>query len=530
MKKYFNTEGLCIPERHYMVPLNDRLRQIKEKYVERGSYFIINKGRQYGKTTTLRLLARYLKPEYLVVSMDFQGIGTEEFRNEATFSRAFAKLFSRAAKISDMENGNDVCEILASLTDEAPAAGLMDLFERLSRICEMSSKPVVMMIDEVDSASNNQVFLDFLAQLRGCYLDRDNTPIFHSVILAGVYDIKNLKLRLRPEAEHKYNSPWNIAAEFKVNMSFPAAQIEVMLEEYELERHTGADMRGVAEEIYQYTSGHPYLVSAICKQIDEEICGSEAFSNGVEAWTYRGIGEAVSQILDERLPLFDSMIRHLEDYPRMKEMLRLILFQGRRVSYNPDNPAINLAVMFGYAVKRDGCVQVANRIFEMRLYQLFLSEEELTSVIGNEPERDRKQFIREGRLDMERVLERFAANFTDIYGSNEEAFIEAQGRKLFLLYLKPIINGTGNYYIEAQTRDARRTDVIVDYHGEQFIVELKIWHGNEYNERGEAQLIDYLDYYHKDKGYMLSFNFNKKKKVGVKEVRVGDKVIVEAVV
>lgn len=83
---------------------------------------------------------------------------------------------------------------------------------------------------------------------------------------------------------------------------------------------------------------------------------------------------------------------------------------------------------------------------------------------------------------------------------------------------------------EAQTRDERRTDVIVDYCGEQFIVELKIWHGNEYNERGERQLTEYLDYYHKDKGYMLSFNFNKNKVIGVKEVKVKDKTIVEAVV
>ena len=43
-----------------------------------------------------------------------------------------------------------------------------------------------------------------------------------------------------------------------------------------------------------------------------------------------------------------------------------------------------------------------------------------------------------------------------------------------MLYLKPIINGVGNYYIEAQTRDAKRTDLIVDYRGEQFAVELKI--------------------------------------------------------
>ncbi len=131
---------------------------------------------------------------------------------------------------------------------------------------------------------------------------------------------------------------------------------------------------------------------------------------------------------------------------------------------------------------------------------------------------------------MRLVLEKFVVHFTDIYGKNDEKFIEACGRKFFLLYLKPIINGVGNYYLEAQTRDARRTDVIVDYRGEQFIVELKIWHGNEYNERGEEQLLDYLDYYRIREGYMLSFNFNKKKETGVKEVRMGDKTIVEAVV
>lgn len=29
---------------------------------------------------------------------------------------------------------------------------------------------------------------------------------------------------------------------------------------------------------------------------------------------------------------------------------------------------------------------------------------------------------------------------------------------------------------------------------------------------------------------MLSFNFNKKKEIGVKEIRVGDKLLIEAVV
>ena len=161
---------------------------------------------------------------------------------------------------------------------------------------------------------------------------------------------------------------------------------------------------------------------------------------------------------------------------------------------------------------------------------MFIAEEAAGSEAFQYGQRDRNQFTRNSRLNMELVLEKFVEYFSDLYGENDERFVEDYGRKLFLLYLKPIINGVGNYYMETQTRDARRTDVIVDYLGEQFIVEMKIWRGKEYNERGEKQLIEYLDYFHQKKGYMLSFNFNKKKTVGVKEIKIGDRVIVEAVV
>ncbi len=122
------------------------------------------------------------------------------------------------------------------------------------------------MIDEVDSAANNQVFLDFLAQLRYYYLERaaQNSAAFHSVILAGVYDIKNLRLKIRSEKEHRYNSPWNIAARFELDMKFSVKEIAFMLEEYEAEHHTGMDMETVSSCIHEYTSGYPYLVSAVC--------------------------------------------------------------------------------------------------------------------------------------------------------------------------------------------------------------------------------------------------------------------------
>ena len=91
-------------------------------------------------------------------------------------------------------------------------------------------------------------------------------------------------------------------------------------------------------------------------------------------------------------------------------------------------------------------------------------------------------------------------------------------------------NGTGNYYIEARTRDNKRTDIIIDYRGKQFIIELKIWHGDEYNKRGEKQLFEYLEIYKQERGYLLSFNFNKQKKTGIHEVRYKEKKILEVVV
>lgn len=58
----------------------------------------------------------------------------------------------------------------------------------------------------------------------------------------------------------------------------------------------------------------------------------------------------------------------------------------------------------------------------------------------------------------------------------------------------------------------------------------KTIHGEEYNTRSEDQLLGYLDDYKLKKGYLLSFNFNKNKDVGVKELHFKDATIVEAVV
>lgn len=525
MKKVFNITGSCIPRLHYMVNLESRLQAIR-KMVDAGQYITINRGRQYGKTTTLKALAGYLSNDYYVLNMDFQtAMSSAAFQTEEAFAKAFVKAFCFLFDLLDTTDELDN-QLAAMQKAAAEPIELVELFRCLAKICKTAAKPIVLLIDEVDSASNNQVFLDFLAQLRGYYLNRDTVPAFHSVILAGVHDIRNLQLKIRSDAEHKHNSPWNIATALEINMSFSSDDIAGMLEEYEADHSTGMDIAAVSQIIYDYTSGYPVLVSMICKFMDENTALAAS-----EVWTAQGVKQAVRQVLFVQAPLFESLINKLEQYPALKQQVCALLEKGSRIPYRPDDEATKQAIMFGFAKVQSGSLVIANRIFETRFYDMLLTDPGVTDTqIYRAAEAEKPQFTQNGQLNMELILEKFVQYFHDIYGEQTERFIEDDGRKLFLIYLRPIINGTGNYYIEAQTRDLTRTDVIVDYLGHQYVIEMKIWRGKEYNERGEQQLAEYLDYFHIKKGYMLSFNFNKNKQVGTKTIQIGDKTLFEAVV
>ena len=532
--KVFNTTAVCIPKEHYMVNLDERLKKIKV-FVDAGKYFTINRARQYGKTTTLRALYLYLQGEYYVVSMDFQTFGSAEFQTETIFSRSFANSFLRSLKRNPVNKTEQLNEAMAQLEKSVASQNdffaLKALFEQLGDICAVSDKPIVLMIDEVDSASNNQVFLDFLAQLRAQYMERDIYPTFRSVILAGVYDVKNLRGKIRPEDEHMYNSPWNIAADFDISMSFSKNEIAGMLTEYEADYKTGMNVDEMAGLLFDDTSGYPFLVSRLCQLMDEVVCKKETYGSKSAAWTKEGFYEAQRLILAEKNMLFESLSEKLVSYPELNDMLKSLLFTGKPIVFNYYEPSIGVASMFGFVKNKNGMLVVANRIFETWLYNFYLSAADMQKKeIYAASLMDKNQFIVNGCLNMRLILEKFVVHFHDLYGDQNETFLEEEGRKYFLLYLRPIINGTGNYYIEAQTRGQKRTDVIVDYRGHQYVIEMKIWRGQEYNNRGEKQLAGYLDDYHVNKGYMVSFNFNRKKKTGIREIVFNDKVIIEAVV
>jgi hypothetical protein len=339
--------------------------------VDRGLYFTINRARQYGKTTTLSLLRKELSQDYICLRMSFEGLGDESFENSKVFCKTFIELVQRALCFTSVSKDKDY---ISSWMDSS-VENFNSLSAHISKLCR--DKKVVLTIDEVDKTSNNRVYIHFLGMLRDLYLARNEGEsfTFHSVILAGVYDIKNIKLKMINEGIYSptvdegrlYNSPWNIAADFTVDMSFNPDEIATMLNEYEKDHPIGMDIPAMSQEIYNYTSGYPFLVSRICQLLDEKFN---------KDWTNMGLINAVKYLTDiEKNTLSDDIIKNLESYSELHEFMYELIITGKEAKYSTRDPVVEQAMMFGIVQYRNDKIKTANRIFERWITDYFLSKD-----------------------------------------------------------------------------------------------------------------------------------------------------------
>ena len=527
--KEFNITTTCIPEKHYMVDTSGKIDKIIKNLVDKGKYFTINRARQFGKTTTMFRLMNKLENKYIVIKTSFEG-KSYLFKDEESFASGIFDLFSESFRFTDKETYAKLLKY--GVTD---MKSMKDVSREITRLCDESEKEIILMIDEVDKASNFVVFMDFIGELRDKYINAQNKmdKTFKSVILAGVSDIKNLKVHISDrriltgnEAEKlqkgEYNSPWNVAADFDIDMSFNPEEIATMLVEYEIDHKTGMNIGEMSEEIYSYTSGYPFLVSKLCKVIDEKID---------KRFTKEGLQEAVKEILYEQNTLFTDLIKNLENNEELYKLVEKIILEGETVDFNIDEPTINRAVMYAILKKDESRkLSVHNRIFETRIYNYMISKKEVAETIRVNYE-SRNQFIKkDGDLDILKLLEKFQELMKEEYREETEEFVEKKGRLIFLAFMKPIINGTGFYDVEVETRTNKRMDIMVTYNRKRYIIELKIWHGKAYEERGYNQLAEYMEIKNEKEGYMVVFSFNKSKKYTREWVEVKGKRIYEVIV
>ncbi len=522
MAKVFNTSVTCDPDRHYMVDTTKKMK-VFERLIGNGSYFTITRARQFGKSTSLNWILYNLSDRYLVIPASFEKFSDNDWTDDKTFCKYFCtKIIDACVKVEDKS--------IIEYWEKAKHTSNFDLnvlSEKIKDFCKQCGQKVVLTIDEVDKASNNEVFVRFLGMLRNMYLDRekfkDYDYTFWSVILAGVYDVKNLKVKIRPNEEHQFNSPWNVAADYKLDMTFNPQEISTMLVDYENENHIGFDIKEISEEIYKYTSGYPVLVSAICKEIDENLDRD---------WTKDGVLKAVKNIIeDENFVLLDDISKNLQIYGDLRNLLYDITINGVSYMFSLVDPVVKLASMFSY-IKKDEYknLVIHNLIFEEAMHVYFINEYRRKNIQARQE--SSYEYIQDGNLNMEMVIDRFADIMTNRYKDRDQQFLEYHGRLLFLCFIKPIVNGTGFCYFEPQTKNGGRMDLIVNYNRKEYIVELKIWRGSKYETEGKVQLANYLSQRGLDTGYLITFSFLKNKvvKEDPEWIEYDGKRILEAVI
>ena len=504
----FNVTGTCVGHKHFMVDISGKLDKI-EKLVEAEHYFTINRARQYGKTTTLFHLAKRLEQrgDYICASITFEDAGINAFESEEAFCRMFLGRISESLAFSIAD------EEYAEKWYNSDVGGIDSLRKHVTKMCK--GRKVILMVDEVDKSSNNRLFLHFLGMLRAKYLlrqvDKDHT--FHSVILVGVTDVKNLKLKMINDGVNELlkdegrivNSPWNIAASFDVDMSFSVEEISSLLNDYEADNNIGMDISAIASEIHVFTNGYPFLVSRICQCLDEELDKN---------WTIEGVNQAVQIILKEKNVLFDDMVKNLENHNNLYDFMYELLIVGETKTFNIGVPEISLADTFGYITKKTNGshrIAVSNRIFEIWMAHYFAAKDENVKNKKRVHGIIYQDVIKDGKFDMAACLIKFVGHYREIYAEMDEPFLERHGRLLFLSFLSPLLNGQGNYYIESQFTDMRRMDIVVDFEGQQIIVELKLWRGEATHEQAHEQLLSCMDSKNINEGFFLTFDFRKLK-------------------
>ncbi|MCD7833700.1 MAG: ATP-binding protein [Lachnospiraceae bacterium] len=175
MQKTFNVTGICVPERNYMVDVSDRVERIVEDYVSPGKYFTMNRARQYGKTTMLYLLEKRLKESFIVLRLSFEA-ADEYFVSPALLAEGLTM------DIADCLRRQSIEERIIRAWEEPVSERfpMRSLGVKITNLCKACKKKVVLMIDEVDRSSDNQIFflsLVFFAQ--SIWIRRpDGTPLF----------------------------------------------------------------------------------------------------------------------------------------------------------------------------------------------------------------------------------------------------------------------------------------------------------------------------------------------------------------
>ena len=494
----FKTSGPVVPAEHYCIPPLERidLEYILELIRDK-EYFILHAPRQTGKTSTLKALQDLLNSgaegDYrcLYVNIEAGEAWREDIRE------AMAGILRVLAGRAQTVLGDDSLDGIRRevLAEGSVGVALWDALRQWSRA---DPRPLVLLIDEID-ALHGDALLSVLRQLRSGYDERpDGFP--HSVVLCGVRDLRDYRIRSSTGKIIVGGSAFNVSADSLRLGDFGRAEVEALVGQ-----HTGETGQkfapGALERVWTQTQGQPWLVNALCY---EACFKSSQGRDRNRVITDDDILAAQEVIIQGRVVHLDQLADKLQE-ERVQRVVEPMLSGASQ----PSSTARDLEYVRDLGlVAMDPPPRIANPIYAE------VVPRELTAAVQEDIRVEPAWYVNDdGTLNVGKLLEAFQQFFRE----NSEHWLqqfqyqEAGPQLLLQAFLQRVFNGGGRI-VREYGLGRQRVDLFIQWPGPQgmqrFVIECKVLRGKLEGTLAEGlpQTAGYMDRCGADAGHLVIFD------------------------
>ncbi len=508
--RYFNTTGPVDCKENYCLPPLERfdLDEILT-LVQRKKYFVLHAPRQTGKTSYLLALMDYLNQtgEYhcLYINVEAAQAARENI------GQAMGTIFKELASRSQMHLHDPFfVEHESEILTRSAMGSVFNI--ALTQWSQASTKPIVLLIDEIDTLVGDTL-ISILRQLRSGY---DKRPRFFpsSVILCGVRDVRDYRMHSddgKPLVTG--GSAFNIKAASLRMSNFTQAEVETLYRQHTAE--TGQSFeRQALNWVWDLTRGQPWLVNALAHEVTFAVKANRDRSILITAAM---IEQAKENLILRRETHLDQLTDKLRE-KRVRQVIEPIL-SGQVAPGILAEDDVQYAYDLGLITK-EGNLQIANAIYQEVIPRALTYTTQLTIT------HETAWYVREdGRLDVPKLL----AAFQQFFREHSEHWVERFNYKeagpqlLLQAFLQRIVNpstssgrGSGGRVEREYGLGRKRTDLLVLWpysspDGEQVqraVIKLKILYKTleKTLEEGLKQTWEYTDRCNAAEAHLIIFD------------------------
>jgi type II secretory pathway predicted ATPase ExeA len=473
MQKFFNTSGPIKSDKHYSQdPLSRLDWQEIRHLIDSERYFVLHAPRQTGKTSALLAMMKTLNEagDYACAYANIEG--AQAARGDET--QGVPAICDAIVQSIEIYLGkSDLSAWYKTAKREFNAQSLLTAL--LKQWSEMSAKPTVLLLDEVDALVGDTL-ISLLRQIRAGYAQRPEA-FPQSIILCGVRDVRDYRLHMSDGEVITGGSAFNIKAESLRMGNFSQTETIALLQQ-----HTAATGQvfeaGVLDALWLDSKGQPWLVNALAHQMTWH---NRAARDRTQPITQEQYTAAREKLIYSRATHLDQLIDKLRE-PRVHSVISAMLEGDEElIQINPHD--IEYVQDLGLIdVSRTSGIKISNRIYQEVIPRELVWATQM--MISNQ---EQSWYITPDRhIDTPKLLVAFQQFFREhsdhwIEGFN---YKEAGPQLLIQAFLQRIINGGGRINRE-YALGRKRTDLLIEWplneqEGflgpvQRIVLELKLW-------------------------------------------------------